>query len=266
MQRSVRNILLAAAAVLVVAAPALAVTFTDPTGDDFGPGTYIYPTDAVYTAGSFDLTKFEVTPRGNNVNFDVSVNANLADPWRMGGGFAIQMVFIFIDTGEGGHTEGLPGLNIQFAPDSAWNKVVILSPQPFSRVKQEIESKASALAADIVVPNRVRGSGRTISATVKASDLGGGDPDTWGYQVVMQSNEGFPAETDLLTRKVNEYEGQHRFGGGNDYDCDPQVMDLLAGKGAGEASEIEAQKTMLAYECGPNGEAKKLATLTMVRK
>jgi len=82
----------------------------------------------------------------------------------------------------------------------------------------------------------------------------------------MQSNEGFPADTDLLTRKVNEYEGQHRFGGGNDYDCDPQVMDVLAGKGAGEASEIEAQKTMLAYECGPNGEAKKMATLTMVRK
>ena len=49
----------------------------------------------------------------------------------------------------------------------------------------------------------------------------------------MQSNEGFPAGNDLLTRKVNEYEGQHRFGGGNDGDCDPHVMDILAGKGAG---------------------------------
>lgn len=266
MNRSVKNTLLAVAALLVVAAPALAVTFTDPTGDDFGPGGYIYPTDAVYTAGSFDLTKLEVTAKGSNVNIDVSVNANLADPWRMGVGFAIQMVFVFIQTGDGGHTEGLPGLNIQFAPDSAWNKVVILSPQPFSRVKQEIESKAPNLAADIVVPNRVRGSGRTISATVKASDLGPGDPNTWGYQVVMQSNEGFPAETDLLTRKVNEYEGQHRFGGGNDYDCDPQVMDVLAGKGEGDASEVMAQKEMLAYQCGPNGESVKKATLTMVRK
>jgi hypothetical protein len=43
----------------------------------------------------------------------------------------------------------------------------------------------------------------------------------------MQSNEGFPAKTDLLTRKVNEFEGQHRFGGGTDFDNDPQVMDLL---------------------------------------
>ena len=43
----------------------------------------------------------------------------------------------------------------------------------------------------------------------------------------MQSNEGFPDGKDLLTRKVNEYEGQHRFGGGTDTDCDPHVIDIL---------------------------------------
>jgi hypothetical protein len=43
----------------------------------------------------------------------------------------------------------------------------------------------------------------------------------------MQSNEGFPAKTDLLTRRVNEFEGQHRFGGGTDYDNAPFVMDII---------------------------------------
>ena len=57
----------------------------------------------------------------------------------------------------------------------------------------------------------------------------------------MQSNEGFPAKTDLLTRKVNEYEGQHRFGGGNDGDCDPHVMDCLAGSGTGDKAEDRQQ-------------------------
>ena len=50
----------------------------------------------------------------------------------MGKGFATQMVFIFIDTDgkEGsGHTEGVPGLNVQFAPGDAWDKLIILSPQ-----------------------------------------------------------------------------------------------------------------------------------------
>jgi hypothetical protein len=82
----------------------------------------------------------------------------------------------------------------------------------------------------------------------------------------MQSNEGFPAATDLLTRKVNEYEGQHRFGGGTDGDCDPHVMDVLAGDAMGDKSEIDAQHKMLAYECNADGTPKTMATLTMVHK
>jgi hypothetical protein len=80
----------------------------------------------------------------------------------------------------------------------------------------------------------------------------------------MQSNEGFPAKTDLLTRRVNEFEGQHRFGGGNDMDCDPHVMDILASPANGGADEVAAQHEMLAYECDLDGNAVKSATLRMV--
>jgi hypothetical protein len=179
------------------------------------------------------------------------------------------MIFIFIDTDgkEGsGNTKGLPGLNVAFAPKDAWEKVVILSPQPAGRVKSEVEIKASAMKGTILVPGRTRGSGRTISGSVDRKDLGEGDVSTWGYQVVVQSNEGFPASTDLLTRKVNEFEGQHRFGGGNDGDCDPHAMDVLAGSGTGDKSEIDAQHQMLASECNPDGTSKTMATLTMVHK
>ncbi len=37
---------------------------TDPTGDDNGPGTYQYPTDSSFVAGSFDLTRFQVLSDG----------------------------------------------------------------------------------------------------------------------------------------------------------------------------------------------------------
>ncbi|MEX0677477.1 MAG: glucodextranase DOMON-like domain-containing protein [Pirellulales bacterium] len=30
------------------------ISFKDPVGDDNGPGSYTYPTDEVYTKGSFD--------------------------------------------------------------------------------------------------------------------------------------------------------------------------------------------------------------------
>jgi hypothetical protein len=84
--------------------------------------------------------------------------------------------------------------------------------------------------------------------------------------VVVQSNEGFPDKADLLSRKVNEFEGQHRFGGGNDSDCDPHVMDILAGKGEGKPEEAQAQYDMLKYECGADGSSVKRATLSVVRK
>jgi carbohydrate-binding DOMON domain-containing protein len=248
------------ATAMIVAGSAIAATFDDPKGDDKGPGHYTYPTDAVYKPGSFDLTKFTVNKNGGNADFAVDVNSTLEDPWSMGTGFAVQMVFIFIKTGPGGHTDAPPGLNIKFAPGSEWNKVVVLSPQRKARVVGEATAKTGAMAKDIVVPNITRGSGRAIKGSVPLSELGGdGNVEAWGYQVVMQSNEGFPAGNDFLTRKVNEYEGQHRWGGGNDGDCDPHVMDVLDGPNAKQAD-------MLAYECGPNGESVKTATLQMINK
>jgi carbohydrate-binding DOMON domain-containing protein len=271
MRSQFRFVILAtfAAALAGGSAWAQEVSFKDPTGDDNGPGKYTYPTDTVYKPGSFDLTELKVKQSGSKVDFEVSVNSALDDPWGMKVGFAVQMVFIFIDTDGkdgSGNTKGLPGLNIAFAPKDAWDRVVILSPQPPGRVKSEVEIKAAAMKSAILVPGRTKGSGRTISGSVDKKDLGEGDITTWGYQVVMQSNEGFPASTDLLTRKVNEYEGQHRFGGGTDGDCDPHVMDVLAGDGKGDKSEIDAQHEMLAYECNPDGMSKKMATLTIARK
>jgi carbohydrate-binding DOMON domain-containing protein len=256
-----------ATAVVAAAAVAQEVAFKDPIGDDNGPGTYTYPTDNVYRPGSFDLTSFKMKVSGGKVNLEVGQNSNLEDKcWTMQFGFCVQMVFVFIKTDPNtGHTEGLPGLNVQFAPEAGWNKVIILSPQGSYRVKAEVALKvAKNLQPDVIVPNRVKGAGRIISTSVDLKEIGEGDITKWGYQVLMQSNEGFPAPTDLLTRKVNEYEGQHRFGGGNDGDCDPHVMDILAGNGTGDKSEVDLQHKMLAYECNPDGTSKKMATLTMV--
>jgi len=257
-----KALLAAAVAVAIVSGPVVAapVTFNDPTGDDKGPGNYTYPTDTVYKAGSFDLTKLSVTKSGSNADFAVDVNSSLEDPWGMGTGFAVQMVFIFIKTGPGGHAATPPGVNAKFAEGHEWNKLVVLSPQRKARVATEATTKTGALAKDIVVPNITRGSGRTIRGAVPLAELGGdGNVEAWGYQVVMQSNEGFPSGNDFLTRKVNEYEGQHRWGGGHDGDCDPHVMDVLDGPDARQAD-------MLAYECGPDGKSVKMATLKMIKK
>jgi carbohydrate-binding DOMON domain-containing protein len=258
-----------AAAGLMLAGAALAqsgVSFKDPSGDDKGPGTYTYPTDAVYKRGSFDMTAFDVKVSGKKVDFSVTFNTSLEDPWRMGGGFSVQMVFIAIKTGaEGGFKEGPPGTNVTFADGNEWNKLVVLSPQSLGKVKSEVDAKMpAAQAGSVILPTRVKGSGQTISASVDLDQLGGGDPSKWGYQVLVQSNEGFPDGKDMLTRKVNEYEGQHRFGGGTDSDCDPHVIDILAPPGKGGADEAQGQFDMLKYTCNPDGTRKSGGALKMV--
>jgi len=225
--------------VLAFALPAAAdnekgFKLSDPTGDDKGPGTYTYPTDAVYKPGSFDITEFEVVPGANQTEFRISVRTRIEDPWDSpawgGNGFSVQMAFIHIDTDHkkgSGVQDGLPGTNVRFSEDEAWDRVIIVSPQGATRVNSEVGLKASQWKDKIIVPKVTRAQGKTLIAVVDNAQLGGPPQTTWGYQVLMQSNEGFPDKKDLLTRKVNEFEGQHRFGGGSDYDNDPHVMDIL---------------------------------------
>lgn len=245
------------------------VEFRDPAGDDNGPGAYVYPTDAAYKEGSFDLSAFKVEKVGDKLNFEATVNATLDDPWRTGSGFSVQMLMIFIDQDHqpgSGFTEALPGIDANFASDDAWDKAIILSPQSPDRVAKEIAAKAGRMKDAILLPSRTKGAGRKIYGSVPLADLGGdGDFTHWGYQVVVQSNEGFPAGSDLLTRRVNEEASSQRFGGGNDGTCDPNVVDVLAGQGIGDDGETGAQHAMLGYECADDGSAEKTATLKMVR-
>ncbi|RME56264.1 MAG: hypothetical protein D6795_01795, partial [Deltaproteobacteria bacterium] len=126
------------------------IEMLDPVGDDDGPGTYIYPTDPVYTPGSFDITKFEVEEKGDHVEFRVTVNAKIEDPWDsrawQGNGFSVQMAQIYIDMDhqpESGIRQALPGMNVTFVPESYWERCIIISPQGPNRVNSEINEKAA---------------------------------------------------------------------------------------------------------------------------
>jgi len=259
---------------LPLTASAAKLSYADPAGDDFGPGTYTYPTNSVYTPGSFDLRKVELKTKGSKVEIKVTLGAAIEDPWNSKGwtpsgqGFSLQMVQLYIDTDGkpgSGHTKTLPGINAVFDAKDGWERAIVISPQAGSRLRSEVAAKAGALKAGVVVPTKVVVRGKTLVATVKKKDLGGALSSSWGFQAIVQSNEGYPDKDDLLSRKVNEFGGDHRFGGGNDWNCDPHVLDILAGAGKGGADEKELQKSALSYTCGDGGASVKMATLPMVR-
>ena len=258
-----------AAGQLAAAGAAQRVSFADPLGDDFGPGGYVYPTDPAYIAGSFDLVAASLEIAGAEGRVEVRFAAPLEDAWGAGRGFALQMVFVFVDLDhrEGsGFTDGVPGLNVKFAPADAWDRLILLSPLPAARVRAELESKAGAIKEAVILPSSVEGSGSTIVARFDAGALAAGNAAAWGYQVIVQSSNRFPEGDELLTRRVNEFAGEHRFGGGHDGMCDPQVLDLLAGAAAGGRDEVAIQQRILAYECGPDGASRRSAVLEMVRR
>jgi len=252
---------------------AQSVSFKDPTGDDDGPGTYVYPTDAVYAPGSFDLTGFSVEVKGSDAVFTVEFRTRIGDPWDSkswsppGNGFSLQFVQVYIDQDHksgSGFRDALPGINARFRPESAWEKVVLISPQGRQRLESEVATKAGPLKTGVVIPKSVRVQGRSLVATVPLKDLGGA-PAGWGYGVLVQSNEGYPSAKDLLTRKVNEIAGAHRFGGGSDWDCDPHVIDLLVAPGKGGADEVKTQHEALKYQCDPaNPEGSPLVEIPMI--
>lgn len=244
---------------VALASPAIAgdVAFVDPKGDDNGPGTYVYPTKGDYKKGSFDLTNLDIKDKGDTVEITITVAAAIEDPWESakwptpGNGFSLQMFQLYVDVdGKPGSGEAaaLPGMNATFADDSRWEKVVFISPQANKEITTRVEQKAKSFKDKVVLPHKVSAKGKKVTAIVKKSDLGV-DPTKASYQLLVASNEGYDTQPNngLLARTVNEFEGEHRFGGGDDGDVDPNFIDCLAGKGQGADDEVKAQHTMLTY-------------------
>lgn len=252
--------------------------YNDPIGDDKGPGYYSYPTNPVYVPGGFDILSFEVDASSpDNIVFKITVNADLKQDWGMAADFDVQHFQIYVDTDRepaSGESRSLPGLNVLFAPDYAWDRVVIITPQPTSRVQVELDVKGKMIPGlkdgivQAVIPTKISGQGRTITAVVKKSEMGATkdtDIGKWAWQVVSQSNEGYPDPEDLITRNVNEYRGLHRIGGGSDYMGDPELMDILVWPARGTLQEAKDQFEILnVWESYPDPKMDKLAVVPLL--
>lgn len=246
------------------------ITLMDPKGDDKGPGNYTYPTDPIYVAGSFDLVKATIEDKGDEINFKISFNAPVSFNW--GDYWDVQQLQIYIDTDgvEGsGHTETIPGTQVLIDPANAWEKVVFVDPHTVAKIHGEIDLKAAHLKDDIVLPTKNKPIGKSIKSTVKKADLGiaeDADISKFGYGILMLSATGFPGDWCVLMRRVNEYNGQHRFGNGADGAGDPNVMDMFAGNADGSDDEAELQYDMLNdWESGMDPEETEDDVLTTIK-
>jgi glucan 1,4-alpha-glucosidase len=158
---------------------------SDPTGDDNGPGSYVYPTDGAFNAGSFDLTGFDVYQDGGDVRLVTTVLGAINNPWG-GNGMSTQRLNIYVKGGtDTTSTPLLPGSNMNAA--GTWSRAIVADGRHESSTYGEgVYGPDLARVGDArldVLPTT-----RQIVVTIPGGVLGGVDLATAGYQVSMFSD------------------------------------------------------------------------------
>jgi len=102
----------------------------DPVGDDYGPGTYVYPKSAEFVPGIFDLTNFKVSKTESDVVFEFKYKDLGGNPWGSNYGFSFQFQQVYIDKdgkSGSGRTDTV-GANLLVDPANAWEVAITVGP------------------------------------------------------------------------------------------------------------------------------------------
>ncbi|RME83246.1 MAG: glycoside hydrolase, partial [Caldilineae bacterium] len=199
------------------------LTVLDPTGDDHGPGSYVYPKDSVFAARSYDLTEFSVAEDETNLIFRFTFAGPLNNDWGAPNGMGIHALDVYIDAIEGGERKLLPGRNAAAPEENAWEFAVwaegwtpgLYGPPAAGESTPRQIGDASTLNI-VSDPGQRRITIRVPKQTL-ADALGLTpaqlDPHQWRYLGVVLSQEGYPASGVWRVRDVNVRAEQWRLGG-----------------------------------------------------
>nr|WP_148217661.1 glucodextranase DOMON-like domain-containing protein [Acetohalobium arabaticum] len=219
----------------------------DPEGDDYGPGTYVYPTSEQFAPfeGLFDLRRVRVEERESDYSFRFKFGT-VTNPWHAPYGFSHQLIQVYIDNQDSGATTVFKkGANVKFSKESSWNKLIKITGWNIKvfdyqdDLSQETEPVVDAEA-------KVLEDKQTIQARIPKELIG--SLDSARYYVLIGSLDGFSYDN---YRPVIEEVDDWKFGGGTDTQYNPNVLDILV-------PEDKSQKEILS---GYDVEEEELATL-----
>ena len=284
-------LLLAAAVALAAAVPAAAgdVLFrlADPRGDDHGDGRLVYPHNDDYADGELDLLAFEARRGRGGTWFEVTFARPVRTPDARAidalgtrletaaklGFFTFNLdVYVDVDRVPGsGSVTALPGRGVALAPETAWERAIVLTPQPHAaraalkrllglRLRDELDDseagmdreQAAAMRLEIpgeverrvFFPTLVRVQGPRVAFFVPDDFLGGPAEAAWSYAVAvsgadlvqsydLQSRLGRSGESEesLMVLPVAAGRPRERFGAPHDQPLPPPLVDVLTPAG-----------------------------------
>ncbi len=221
-------------------------TLEDPRDDDYGPGTYVYPSDPVFVDGSFDITSLEVMlDAESNVIFKVAIAGEVASPWGGITGYSLQAVDLYIDLDgipDSGQRDLFLARKARTVPENAWEYFVRASMDSvgmYDRGGRRLDTVAVTSYADPA----------TSSIFIKFPRAAVGAAEGWNVIVAMLGHDGY-SEGGIRAVKANRE--QWVFGGCDRENLCPNIIDLVADDGqsqedilgsykaTGELSEIPA--------------------------
>lgn len=205
---------------------------TDPEGDDFGPGSYTYPSDTIFASQVFDVKSFEVAYDATSLILTFSLFGQIDNGWGSPNGFSVQTFDVYIDKDPGEATGArmlLPGRNAALAAENGWDYAIWVegwTPQVVIPDAQTLEpkdySQASSAMKIFVDPGK-----NAVVVRVPLEFLGEGDPEEWGYAAALLGQEGYPATGVWRVRDVIQKNEQYRFGGAQLDNNHTRIIDLI---------------------------------------
>jgi glucoamylase len=212
---------------------------TDLSGDDNGPGTYQYPTDASFHAGAFDLTRFQVLSDGTFAYLRTTL-ANLDPTFGQTDGAQLLDLYVHVPGAAATSTAAaFASRNYQIASSGAWSQRIEV--QGFASPVWVNAGGTSVGTASVLAEQ----ADRTITIALPEAQFGT-PASGWGFSVVLTGQDGFGTDQ---ARNFTPTAGGFTFGvcapGGTAPICPvdpntvPKAMDVLTPAGVSQATELD---------------------------
>jgi glucoamylase len=221
---------------------------TDPSGDDNGPGTYQYPTDASFHAGAFDLTRFQVLSDGTFAYLRTTLR-NLDPTFGATDGAQLLDLYVHVPGASATSTgAAAASRNYTIGSAGAWSQRIEV--QGFADPVWVNAAGSSVGTASVLAEQ----ADRTITIALPEAQFG--TPSSgWGFSVVLTGQDGFGTDQ---ARNFTATPGGFTFGvcapGGTAPICTvdpntvPKAMDVLTPAGVSQATELDPTAGQVAIQ------------------
>lgn len=206
----------------------LLAEFDDLTGDDHGPGSYVYPNAGAFTDGAFDIDTFGVYETESSYQFLVKLAGELTNPWG-GNAVSVQSFQIYVRDPEasGGTTAARAGVNATFEAPYQYR----VFSEGFTAPRVE-----AADGADITRDVNLTGYSAVDAVKIEVPKTAF-DGSLSGKELVplLLGQDGY--NTGRIRPVVADV-GDYVFGGGRDDEMNPNVLDLVTPEGVSQAEAL----------------------------